>query len=218
MMRCVSPNKGKRMKIRIKILTLIVSILLVGIVLFAQTTGDTSTVLGKVHAVNGKSLDLLIPGSTIRKGETLYILQDSKPVSKLQVTELYHTKVKAKVVTTTVTIEKGMSFGRWKEGAKVVEEKETLPVKSSGEFSDYQGYLNWENAKAKCDSLKMRLPTKDELEAAYKAGVTESWKNDGYTYWSSTTYGDDYAYYINVTLGFSYSYSRNTYDNVRCIR
>jgi hypothetical protein len=87
--------------------------------------------------------------------------------------------------------------------------------KNSKKWSDYQGLMNWNNGKAKCASIGMRLPTIEELKAAYTAKVTEPWKADGHGYWSSTPNGDSLAY----GLGFNgYGYLRD-YDNlVRCIR
>ncbi|MBK8396274.1 MAG: hypothetical protein IPL26_13695 [Leptospiraceae bacterium] len=73
-----------------------------------------------------------------------------------------------------------MSFGRWMEGSKVAEVKEAKPAKiesdqSSNNFSESQGAMNWNDAKAKCASLGMRLPTRSELTLAYIAKETESW-------------------------------------------
>ncbi len=84
----------------------------------AAQTGDTSTVLGEVFTVSGNSVDILCKAGAARTGKTLYLLQDGKPVGKLQVTQTFHTKVKAKVIESSVTVVKGISVGRWKEGKK----------------------------------------------------------------------------------------------------
>jgi hypothetical protein len=41
---------------------------------------------------------------------------------------------------------------------------ETKSSKSDGKWSEYQGYMNWEDGKKKCASLGMRLPTIEEPE------------------------------------------------------
>lgn len=191
-----------------------------------KKTGDTSTILGKVFSVSGKSVELQISSKDVKQGETLYILQDGKPVGTLQVTQTFHTKVKAKVIDSTVTIAKGMSFGRWMEGSKVAEVKEAKPAKiesdqSSNNFSESQGAMNWNDAKAKCASLGMRLPTRSELTLAYIAKETESWGKDGYTYWTSEeySYSEDSAFFSSVDFGnVSFPHSKSNDNHVRCIR
>ena len=68
-----------------------------------------------MFAAKGKSVDLKHTGSDIKIGETLYIFQDGKPVSQLTVTQTFHTKVTAKIVSASVAITKGMSYGRLKK-------------------------------------------------------------------------------------------------------
>lgn len=41
----------------------------------------------------------------------------------------------------------------------------------SGKWSAYQGLMYWNDAKKKCASIGMRLPTRGELVAAHKAGL-----------------------------------------------
>ena len=108
-----------------------------------------------------------------------------------------------------------------KEVSNVEKGKKEVAVKpttGSGNFSAYQGYMNWEDAKKKCASIGMRLPTIEELESAYKSGVTETWKTDGYYYWSSTPVGDDRAYVLTIVNGSRYDYYRNSDNIVRCLR
>ncbi len=85
-------------------------------------------------------------------------------------------------------------------------------------FSDYQGLENFEDAKTKCAKLGMRLPNIEELKAAYKAKVTESWKRNGYLYWSSTPNGEDFSYSLTVQNGTANYNFRSEYYGVRCIR
>jgi hypothetical protein len=61
----------------------------------------------------------------------------------------------------------------------------------NGECQEPSGELgawSWSDANSKCSSLGMRLPSIEELKAAYKSGVTKSW-NGNYHYWSSTASG-----------------------------
>lgn len=85
-----------------------------------------------------------------------------------------------------------------------------------GEWSGYLGQMNWNDAKKKCDSRGMRLPTKAELIAAYKSGKTESWKKAGDWYWSSTLKDDDNAYLLRVSDGNVDYHIRNFNGHVRC--
>ena len=75
------------------------------------------------------------------------------------------------------------------------------------EWSRYMGLMSWDAANAKCRSLGLRLPTIKELEAAYRAGITNSWQN-GNIYCSSTPY-DAESYYKLVV------YNGNTLDDDR---
>ena len=85
-------------------------------------------------------------------------------------------------------------------------------------FSEYQGQLTWNDANKKCKSLKMRLPTIDELKKAYEAGITNSWQTDGSLYWSSTPYDAESYYVLNVDYGRTGYDTRRYSDGVRCRR
>jgi serine/threonine protein kinase len=86
------------------------------------------------------------------------------------------------------------------------------------DWSPYMGDMNWDSANAKCRSIGMRLPTIDELKAAYNAGITKSWQKDGYYYWSSTPYDAESYYRLNVRDGHTDLRNRDSYYNVRCRR
>ncbi len=108
---------------------------------------------------------------------------------------------------------------RWKTQEECNQtEEEAKQAVDSGKWSEYQGYLNWEDAKAKCASIKMRLPTIEELRKAYVDKVTESWKKDSSVYWSSTPVGDDRAYGLDIFYGDSYDFGRTFVSLVRCLR
>ncbi len=84
-------------------------------------------------------------------------------------------------------------------------------------FSEYQGSLEWDDANKKCKSLKMRLPTLDELKKAYESGITKSWQK-GIPYWSSTPYDAERYYSFDVDIGYTYDFDRSTNRRVRCRR
>ena len=84
-------------------------------------------------------------------------------------------------------------------------------------WSKYQGRLNWVDAKSKCVSIGMRLPTKDELKAACEAGA-RSWE-ERYIYWSSTPNNEDNKYVaLDVHNGLFDFRSPTKHYFVRCIR
>jgi hypothetical protein len=92
-------------------------------------------------------------------------------------------------------------------------------IEDHSSWSDYQGKMNWNDAKAKCASIKMRLPSRSELESAYKSGLMASWKNDGTVYWSSEIYATAYAYFFYVSplaLTPSHSAVITFMKHVRC--
>lgn len=86
-------------------------------------------------------------------------------------------------------------------------------------FSEYQGYMSWDEANLKCKSLNMRLPTIYELKV-YHERVTNSWLVNGQGYWSSNSYDSERYYYFYVYDRDIYSKNENRreYENVRCHR
>lgn len=97
--------------------------------------------------------------------------------------------------------------------------------KPSEEWSKYLGFMQWKDAKKKCISIGMKLPTKEELYFAYTKGITESWKENGTYYWSSFKKREGYllkAYCISLFDGSMIegkeNYIHQYYGHVRCIR
>lgn len=90
--------------------------------------------------------------------------------------------------------------------------------KKSDKFSDYQGVMNWDDAKKKCASLGQRLASIEELQSAYESRLLESWteKNQN-VYWSSSADGGQNAKFIRADYGNAASDSRNARYNVRCL-
>ncbi len=81
------------------------------------------------------------------------------------------------------------------------------------------GEMKWEDAKAKCVSLGLRLPKIEELKQANESGETEKWKTvKDYWYWSATRKGDDSAYGMDIYNGDTGSETIDSNFSVRCIR
>ena len=93
--------------------------------------------------------------------------------------------------------------------------REDIGVKK---FSEYQGSLTWDDANKKCKSLKMRLPTLDELKKAYHSGIIKFWQKDGSYYWSSTPNTAGKYYGIGISDGNVDDGDRSENYDVRCHR
>ena len=83
-------------------------------------------------------------------------------------------------------------------------------------FSEFQGELKWDDANKKCKSLKMRLPTVDELMKAYKSGVMISWEKG--IYWSSEHYNTARCNYVDTFTGDVFHGGCYLAFSVRCRR
>ncbi|AFM14000.1 DUF1566 domain-containing protein [Turneriella parva] len=87
-------------------------------------------------------------------------------------------------------------------------------------WSPYQGEMKWKEATEKCKSLGMRLPSIEELIAAYNSAVTKAWPEQG-AYWSSSKYaGDYYSYWGLHSKNGIYMDNNKHYGvlYVRCVR
>jgi hypothetical protein len=87
----------------------------------------------------------------------------------------------------------------------------------SGKWSEYQGEMNWNAAVKKCAEIKMRLPTRSEMETEFKRKNTNSWKKDGYWFWTSEEYSKGDAYYFDIGLGLVVDHLKEEINHVRCI-
>ena len=93
------------------------------------------------------------------------------------------------------------------------------------DWSDYQGKMKWHQAKVKCKSIGMKLPTWDELFIAHNNNFTEQWNKEYFLseifFWTSEEVYDGSA--IVFTLG-RHDYDRVPFNkndkllSVRCIR
>jgi hypothetical protein len=87
-----------------------------------------------------------------------------------------------------------------------------------GKWSAYQGWMNWEEAKEKCKSINMRLPTRKEFQLVRKTGITESWKKDGAYYWTSEEASNSNIYTFGIVIGRSILAKSDKGKHTRCIR
>lgn len=99
--------------------------------------------------------------------------------------------------------------------------KAETPVSKTiaGKWSSYLGQMKWEDAKNKCASIGMRLPTREEAINAFKSGETKAWESDGDGHWTSDEFTKGSAYYIVVASGFASHYGASEdLGHVRCIK
>jgi hypothetical protein len=85
-------------------------------------------------------------------------------------------------------------------------------------WSEYLGFMTWNEANSKCKEIGMRLPTIYELQDTYKSGIINSWQKDGTYFWSSTLNEANSYLTVGAYLGTVDTYDRNDYNNVRCHR
>jgi len=90
--------------------------------------------------------------------------------------------------------------------------------KSSSKWSGYQGAMDWEEAKKKCASIKMRLPTIKELKTAHSENLMTSWETEGYFYWSSEPMDEKHAYTVSTVNADVSDVIREYRASVRCIK
>lgn len=61
-------------------------------------------------------------------------------------------------------------------------------------WSIFQGRMSWENAKTRCDSMGMKLPSKLELKNAFKKNLTKSWNQDSAVFWAEEEFSINEAF------------------------
>lgn len=93
--------------------------------------------------------------------------------------------------------------------------------KSSGPLvwsDELPGRINWPDAMLQCEKKGMRLPTINELDNAYKSGLTKEWKYG--LYWTSEEKPGDsnraLAYYFDFKKAYDDPKSNNI--NARCVK
>jgi hypothetical protein len=82
----------------------------------AAAVTKRAIVLGRVFSVDdsGSRLELTIqPGTGLRPGSVTFIFVGNKPVAKVVINQIFHTKASAKVITTTdgIKVQKDMPYG-----------------------------------------------------------------------------------------------------------
>jgi hypothetical protein len=85
-------------------------------------------------------------------------------------------------------------------------------------FSSFQGTMKWKEAKEKCESLSMRLPTRVDFKKAVEDKITESWKSDGWFYWTSDELDNESAFPFFIGLGIMPPIKKKSTRHIRCIR
>ncbi len=76
-----------------------------------------------------------------------------------------------------------------------------------GKWSPNFGIMNWHEAKKKCDSVKMRLPTLGELKDAFQGKEMVTWTKDeeGLLWSSDSLNNDESAKSISAREGYEYT-------------
>lgn len=107
-------------------------------------------------------------------------------------------------------------------------------------WSTYQGAMSWENARTRCEEIGMRIPTKLEIETAFKTKLTKSWNKDAVLFWTEedfsvanafdqfVSYNPIYwtseeislyeAYGFHSILGIFYKKNKLLITSLRCIK
>lgn len=86
-----------------------------------------------------------------------------------------------------------------------------------GNWSAYQGRMNWNDAVKKCKSIGARLPKVGEFKSIYGRNELEEWKKKGYDYWTREEFSVARAYSFVIVNGFSLNYPKDDVLRVRCI-
>lgn len=96
---------------------------------------------------------------------------------------------------------------------------ETAP---NEKWSPYQGAMSWNDAKAKCESIGMRLPARNELLEVFRSSRKDEWLQTAGYYWSSEEKTSEracsiYFTWIWTSIACLYEGTKDSYG-VRCIR
>lgn len=90
------------------------------------------------------------------------------------------------------------------------------------DWSDYLGKMNWVNAKQKCQSKGMHLPSVKEWQKIYNAGKTNGWKNPNTSnfsvYWTSDEFSGAGALVFSLSDGDTDRYIKELNIHVRCLK
>lgn len=116
----------------------------------------------------------------------------------------------------------GQHFRCIRDESKLSVHKNSKPTPPN--WSEYMGRMGWEEAKNKCASLKMTLPTMNELVDIFNAEVGKSWLKDGAFYWSSQEATPEgkfaRAHDVNMLNGKvgAFSIKSDSINHVRCVK
>jgi hypothetical protein len=70
-------------------------------------------------------------------------------------------------------------------------------INDSVKWSSYQGKKTWNEAKERCESINMRLPTISEIDIARHSGTTKMWEKYSGNYWT-INFEDRYNGRVNL--------------------
>jgi hypothetical protein len=88
---------------------------------------------------------------------------------------------KADVGKTLEDVEK--EFYVFRDESLIKKKKISIEKLDLRNWSDYQGFTSWSDAKSRCANLNMRLPSKEDLSSVYNADKNNEWIQT--TYWTS---------------------------------
>ena len=83
-------------------------------------------------------------------------------------------------------------------------------------WSEDMGEMTWTNARDACKKMGMRLPSINEMEAAYRAGATKNWSKNWH--WSSNYYDYDGYFVTDISDGEMNWNGKDGDIRFRCIR
>ncbi|MDH5656747.1 MAG: hypothetical protein OEZ34_12615 [Spirochaetia bacterium] len=170
---------------------------------------------GTVFKVKGKTVTVVGSGvALLRPGQRFGVFKNDEQTGIIQIRQSSHTQA------TAILIEgKAKKKSTVKKVSDEVDPEEEMRIERETEalnWSEYQGRLDLEKAEKKCSKLGMRLPTIEELEVAFKLGVTESWKRKGIIYWSSSPAKEGLYFTMIMDFGNTEDTHKESLCNVRC--
>jgi hypothetical protein len=180
----------------------------------------------KLMDIRNVSIDSEPTGATLSgglgSGKTTPFLEEVKPgeYEVLLSKDGYHEeKISFSLGTSKDRFEKKIKLMTNQEFADLEKKKaEDLRKAEESKWSPYMGSMDWDSANEKCRSIGMRLPTINELQTAYNAGIAKLWQSNGSYYWSFIPYDAERYYIFDVQNGGTYDDRRIRSSAVRCRR
>ena len=89
-------------------------------------------------------------------------------------------------------------------------------AKKQEQWSDELGEMDWDSAKAKCESLRMRLPAVSEIQSVHKSEIASGWEQSWHWTYEETVSGKAYA--VDVENGRAELNRKGNHCIARCIK